>query len=537
MSGVVAKLNIVNALLVLRRSSTLFILVGLFCCRPNRHDRNTTWQCGGYPELTVLLVLCSPTDISYSSLRQGSGVQILDSNRCGKAQRRKNGERLGNSADHQTSRAGGVQTCRISLEDEDRMLELRTAWIAWSRIFRLFAVESSTLRFPRRGSQHLLAVETCCEGCRNDVLVRICCAYWDSPLSPEGVGVHNYTPFKLMKKSYVRWLLVLVVAEGGRLWYVGGAERDVVASPRARLKLHSLGAADCTCRYYNIVEEAPEAHQSISKDLGEGDLEPAGIHAVLMLYLGLVSLGVKPEGLFLPPEAEAFYCQWPPTQSFLATGRSGAGSDTHHPTLATIYRHILCISSCSVPGVPHGLVGPGKRVTRQKSNGHLNGTPKGPVPSEPVPQVPSTDPSVSAPSHSQSDTATLDSSREIVKELTQSSKGGETEGNEGKEKDNKTESNGAQRSANRLDYHPVTPRLRHGLFADRTACSAVHDLDHCPGSVCILDTDARRRRSGFLSLIARYLPGFGGCSEHHHNGRGRRDMLWIMVQEKMDEPT
>ena len=77
-----------------------------------------------------------------------------------------------------------------------------------------------------------------------------------------------------------------MIITGGRLWYVGGAERDVVASPRARLKLHSLGAADCTCRYYNIVEEAPEAHQSISKDLGEGDLEPAGIQ-----YIGTLCLG------------------------------------------------------------------------------------------------------------------------------------------------------------------------------------------------------------------------------------------------------
>jgi len=34
----------------------------------------------------------------------------------------------------------------------------------------------------------------------------------------------------------------------------------------------------------------------------------------------------------------------------------------------------------------NGLVGPGKRVTKQKSNGHLNGTAKGAVPSEPVPQ-------------------------------------------------------------------------------------------------------------------------------------------------------
>ncbi|KAJ9615796.1 hypothetical protein H2200_001873 [Cladophialophora chaetospira] len=34
----------------------------------------------------------------------------------------------------------------------------------------------------------------------------------------------------------------------------------------------------------------------------------------------------------------------------------------------------------------NGLVGPGKRVTKQKSNGHLNGAAKGPVPTEPVPQ-------------------------------------------------------------------------------------------------------------------------------------------------------
>ncbi|KAL2444195.1 Ubiquitination network signaling protein acrB [Exophiala dermatitidis] len=130
-----------------------------------------------------------------------------------------------------------------------------------------------------------------------------------------------------------------------------------------------------------------------------------------------------------------------------------------------------------------GLVGPGKRVTRQKSNGHLNGTPKGPVPSEPVPQVPSTDPSVSAPSHSQSDTATLDSSREIAKELTQSSKGGESEGNEGKEKDNKTESNGSavfqQRRGEMSSSKPKAPQelsalqIASTIIRSRPACDTV----------------------------------------------------------------
>jgi len=40
----------------------------------------------------------------------------------------------------------------------------------------------------------------------------------------------------------------------------------------------------------------------------------------------------------------------------------------------------------------NGLVGPGKRITKQKSNGHLNGTPKGPVPDEPLPTAGSNSP-------------------------------------------------------------------------------------------------------------------------------------------------
>ncbi|KEF60152.1 uncharacterized protein A1O9_05002 [Exophiala aquamarina CBS 119918] len=65
----------------------------------------------------------------------------------------------------------------------------------------------------------------------------------------------------------------------------------------------------------------------------------------------------------------------------------------------------------------NGLVGPGKRVTKQKSNGHLNGTAKGPAPSEPVPHHNRPDSGLTTSTHDQASTVTSDS----VQDTTQSS--------------------------------------------------------------------------------------------------------------------
>lgn len=97
-----------------------------------------------------------------------------------------------------------------------------------------------------------------------------------------------------------------------------------------------------------------------------------------------------------------------------------------------------------------GLVGPGKRVTKQKSNGHLNGTAKGPVPSEPVPQSHPTDPTVSTPGNGPSAFVTSDPNRDIARGSTQTQpNAGELDGSEGKEKENKPESNGSAMSQQR----------------------------------------------------------------------------------------
>jgi septal ring factor EnvC (AmiA/AmiB activator) len=62
----------------------------------------------------------------------------------------------------------------------------------------------------------------------------------------------------------------------------------------------------------------------------------------------------------------------------------------------------------------NGLVGPGKRVTKQKSNGHLNGTAKGAVPSEPVPQQNKTDSGLTASVPDPNSTVTTDSSQDAA---------------------------------------------------------------------------------------------------------------------------
>lgn len=58
----------------------------------------------------------------------------------------------------------------------------------------------------------------------------------------------------------------------------------------------------------------------------------------------------------------------------------------------------------------NGLVGPGKRVTKQKSNGHLNGTAKGSVPTEPVPNQNKSDSGLTTSIADQNPSVTTDSS-------------------------------------------------------------------------------------------------------------------------------
>ncbi|KAL6248834.1 hypothetical protein RBB50_003897 [Rhinocladiella similis] len=88
----------------------------------------------------------------------------------------------------------------------------------------------------------------------------------------------------------------------------------------------------------------------------------------------------------------------------------------------------------------NGLVGPGKRVTKQKSNGHLNGVTKGPVPSEPSPQQYPSEHSVTGSANAPSSTA---SSETAYPSKALASKPGDSEGSESKEKDPAKESNGS----------------------------------------------------------------------------------------------
>lgn len=88
----------------------------------------------------------------------------------------------------------------------------------------------------------------------------------------------------------------------------------------------------------------------------------------------------------------------------------------------------------------NGLVGPGKRVTKQKSNGHLNGTAKGPVPSESVPQVNSTENSVSAGPSDRPLAPASDSASDAANPLPAA---GDPDSSAAKEKDNKWDANGS----------------------------------------------------------------------------------------------
>lgn len=92
----------------------------------------------------------------------------------------------------------------------------------------------------------------------------------------------------------------------------------------------------------------------------------------------------------------------------------------------------------------NGLVGPGKRVVKQKSNGHLNGAAKGPVPADPVPQANLADPSVTRPGNDRLLTAATDSQEGPSRASTASlSRAGESEGSETKEKEVRNQTNGS----------------------------------------------------------------------------------------------
>ncbi|KAK5045830.1 hypothetical protein LTR84_008923 [Exophiala bonariae] len=97
----------------------------------------------------------------------------------------------------------------------------------------------------------------------------------------------------------------------------------------------------------------------------------------------------------------------------------------------------------------NGLVGPGKRVTKQKSNGHLNGTAKGPVPTEPVPNQPKTDLGVNTSTADQNSISTTNSSQDAAQSPSQSSqKVGTVEASEQKGQD--------KEKAIKLDSHAST---------------------------------------------------------------------------------
>lgn len=88
----------------------------------------------------------------------------------------------------------------------------------------------------------------------------------------------------------------------------------------------------------------------------------------------------------------------------------------------------------------NGLVGPGKRVSKQKSNGHLNGAAKGPVPSEPVPQPNIADPSMTGSTAGSSSNSTIDANTDPA---SSPSKPVDHEGSEGKDREPQKELNGS----------------------------------------------------------------------------------------------
>lgn len=134
----------------------------------------------------------------------------------------------------------------------------------------------------------------------------------------------------------------------------------------------------------------------------------------------------------------------------------------------------------------NGLVGPGKRVTKQKSNGHLNGSAKGPVPAEPVPHQTRADSGLTASTADQNSAVTTDSSQDATQSPSQSSqKVGTTEATEqkGQDKDIKVDSHASTmihtrrgdavsaRSKSILDVNAL--QLANTILRSRPACDTV----------------------------------------------------------------
>ncbi|KAK7900903.1 hypothetical protein LTR67_003188 [Exophiala xenobiotica] len=115
----------------------------------------------------------------------------------------------------------------------------------------------------------------------------------------------------------------------------------------------------------------------------------------------------------------------------------------------------------------NGLVGPGKRVTKQKSNGHLNGAAKGPVPSEPVPQPNTADSSMTGSTTASSTLSTTDTNTDPA---STPSKAGDHEGSEDKDKEHQKESNGsAMLQQKRGDMATNKPKAMHEVNAFQIA--------------------------------------------------------------------
>ncbi|KIY03536.1 uncharacterized protein Z520_00227 [Fonsecaea multimorphosa CBS 102226] len=132
----------------------------------------------------------------------------------------------------------------------------------------------------------------------------------------------------------------------------------------------------------------------------------------------------------------------------------------------------------------NGLVGPGKRVTKQKSNGHLNGTAKGPAPTEPAPQSSPTDNSASAIANDRSPAATSESQQDTSKgSLNSQPAAGESDLSAAKEKDTKWETNGSamlhQRRGDMLSSRSKSAQdisafhLASTILRSRPACDTV----------------------------------------------------------------
>lgn len=126
----------------------------------------------------------------------------------------------------------------------------------------------------------------------------------------------------------------------------------------------------------------------------------------------------------------------------------------------------------------NGLVGPGKRVSKQKSNGHLNGAAKGPAPSEAVSQSSSADSSVTGSIHEQSAPTVTDSNPDASK--ASASKPGDSEGWESKDKEVPKESNGsAMLQQRRGDAVAAQPKAIQELNAFQIASTILKSRPAC----------------------------------------------------------